>query len=484
MNNLKKNIAYNVVYQILLIILPLITAPYVSRILGVVGIGTYSYIYSIAYYFGLFGMLGISNHGSRSVALNKNDKNQVSKVFSNLYIIQFVTSLISMTIYLIFVVFFFEGNKQIAMIDLLFVLSYVLDINWFFFGMEQFKITVTRNIIIKISTVVLTFLFVKSSSDLWLYTFILASGALINQLYLWLKIKKFVFFIKPDIKTIKSNIKPMFILFIPVIAYSIYKVMDKIMLGSMTTVMQVGLYENAEKIVSIPLGLITAFGTVMLPKISSLLSTNDLNQATFYNKISTKYFSILVFGCVFGLVGVSDILSTVYFGEDFRACAPLIKGLSFSLIFITWANIIRTQYLIPTKNDKPYVVSSIIGAGINLIFNFIFIPKLGAAGALIGTLLAEFSVFAVQLLCVKNQFPMIKYLKDSWMYMFMGITMCFIVRLIGNRMGENIVSLASQVFVGMLFYGLGCVLLLIIQRDQLVIGYVKKISNNIKVLSK
>ena len=475
MPSLKKNLIYNVVYQILVIILPLITAPYISRVLGVNGIGTYSYVYSIAYYFGLCGMLGISNQGSRCIALSKYDRDKVSQEFADLYCIQFVTSAIAILCYGVFVIFFFSGNKFIAFIDALFVMSYLLDINWLFFGMEQFKITVTRNIIIKILTVCCIFAFVKKSSDLWLYTLIMALGSFLSQLYLWIQIRKFIDVKIPIWTNVKKNIKPVLILFIPVAAYSIYKVMDKIMLGTLTTVTQVGYYENAEKIINIPTGFITAFGTVMLPRISTLISKGDNSQIRKYNKISFRYFTILVCAAVFGLIGISDVLAPVYFGKEFIPSAPLIKGLSLTLIFMTWANIIRTQYLIPNKEDYPYLISTLCGAVINFIFNMIFIPIMGAQGALIGTVLAEISVFMVQAVLVRKEFPVFKFVLHTIPFFIFGGIMSFCVYAFGNIRDESIATLFIQVVLGATVYLVLCFVYLAVIKDEILKSIIGKI---------
>lgn len=476
MPSLKKNLIYNVIYQVLVIVLPLITAPYISRVLGADGIGTYSYIYSIAYYFGLCGMLGISNQGSRCIALSKYDRGKASQEFSNLYCIQFVTSAIALLFYIVFVSCFFPGNKLIAFIDALFVISYLLDINWLFFGMEQFKITVTRNIIIKILTVCCIFLFVKTDSDLWLYTLIMAFGSLLSQLYLWIQIRKIIDIKAPVWDEVKKNIKPVLILFIPVAAYSIYKVMDKIMLGALTTVTQVGYYENAEKIINIPVGFITAFGTVMLPRISTLVSEGDNTQIRKYNQMSFRYFTILVCAAVFGLIGISDILAPVYFGEEFIPSATLIKGLSLTLIFMTWANIIRTQYLIPNKKDKPYVISTLCGAVINFIFNMIFIPIMGAQGALIGTVLAEASVFLVQAVLVRKEFPVFSFIIQTVPFLIIGGVMAMCVHVFGNISGESIATLVLQVVLGAAVYLGLCFIYLFIVKDEILKSVMTKIT--------
>lgn len=466
MSSLKKNLAYNVAYQILVIILPLITAPYVSRVLGADGLGTYSYIFSIVTYFGLFGMLGIANHGNRSVALVRDNRQKVSEAFSNTYIIQLCTTVIALLLYFLFIYCWFSGDKTIAYIESIIVLSYVLDITWFFFGLEQFAVTVTRNAIIKIATVVAIFIFVRSREDLWIYALIMSCGMLFSQIYLWLRIRKYADFCKPSWSQVKSNIKPVLMLFIPAIAYSIYKLLDKVMLGAMSSMSQVGLFDNAEKIINIPSSLITAFGTVMMPRITVLLGTGDEHRISYLNKISVRYFTLLVVGAAFGLAGICNVLAPVYFGSEFVGSAPIIAGLGFSLIFVTWANVIRTQYLIPNKLDKPYVISSVIGALANLAVNIILIPKFAGIGAMIGTIIAEFTVFFVQLILVRRSFPMSQYLQPVLFLFPIGMIMFAVVYWIGAYMGNTIITLIIQILVGGFLYLSGSMVYLKVIHDD------------------
>ena len=466
MSSLKKNLAYNVAYQILVIILPLITAPYVSRVLGADGLGTYSYIFSIVTYFGLFGMLGIANHGNRSVALVRDNRQKVSEAFSNTYIIQLCTTVIALLLYFLFIYCWFSGDKTIAYIESIIVLSYVLDITWFFFGLEQFAVTVTRNAIIKIATVVAIFIFVRSREDLWIYALIMSCGMLFSQIYLWLRIRKYADFCKPSWSQVKSNIKPVLMLFIPAIAYSIYKLLDKVMLGAMSSMSQVGLFDNAEKIINIPSSLITAFGTVMMPRITVLLGTGDEHRISYLNKISVRYFTLLVVGAAFGLAGICNVLAPVYFGSEFVGSAPIIAGLGFSLIFVTWANVIRTQYLIPNKLDKPYVISSVIGALANLAVNIILIPKFAGIGAMIGTIIAEFTVFFVQLILVRRSFPISQYLQPVLFLFPIGMIMFAVVYWIGAYMGNTIITLIIQILVGGFLYLSGSMVYLKVIHDE------------------
>lgn len=467
MKSLQKNFLYNVLYQILLVILPLITAPYISRTLGATAVGVYSYTYSVAYYFLLIAMLGIGNHGNRSIAAVRDDRKKLNKTFSSIYSLQVITFSIAILAYAIYLVLFVKDNRLIVLLQLIYVTSGLFDIGWLFFGLEQFKLTVARNTLIKISTVVLMFVFVHKPSDLWKYTLIMSAGTLFSQAYLWLYVKKYVSFEKCSVKEITSNIKPVLILFIPVLAYSIYKVMDKIMLGNMSSYDQVGFYNNAEKIINIPMGIITALGTVMLPRMSNIVANGDKKRVDDYIRISAKLVTLLSSAIAFGLMGVSSVLAPVFFGDEFIACGEIIRLLSVTVFFIAWANVIRTQYLIPNKRDSIYLTSTMVGAILNLIINWMLIPKYQANGAAFGTIVAEFSVMLVQMVAVKNELPMRKYIMSYSPILIIGLIMAVLVDRIGIKLGVSVSTLAIQILAGGFFFCIATIAYLRISNDEM-----------------
>ena len=467
MKSLQKNFLYNVLYQILLVILPLVTAPYISRTLGATAVGVYSYTYSVAYYFLLIAMLGIGNHGNRSIAAVRDDRKKLNKTFSSIYSLQVITFSIAILAYAIYLVLFVKDNRLIVLLQLIYVTSGLFDIGSLFFGLEQFKLTVARNTLIKISTVVLMFVFVHKPSDLWKYTLIMSAGTLFSQAYLWLYVKKYVSFEKCSVKEITSNIKPVLILFIPVLAYSIYKVMDKIMLGNMSSYDQVGFYNNAEKIINIPMGIITALGTVMLPRMSNIVANGDKKRVDDYIRISAKLVTLLSSAIAFGLMGVSSVLAPVFFGDEFIACGEIIRLLSVTVFFIAWANVIRTQYLIPNKRDSIYLTSTMVGAILNLIINWMLIPKYQANGAAFGTIVAEFSVMLVQMVAVKNELPMRKYIMLYSPILIIGLTMAVLVDRIGIKLGVSISTLAIQILAGGFFFCIATIAYLRISNDEM-----------------
>lgn len=446
--DVKKNIIYNITYQILILFLPLVTTPYISRVIGVEGIGSYSYTYSIASYFILFAMLGLNNYGNRSIATVRDDKLKLSETFFNIYGLQVLTSSLMVILYLGYIYFFITESLEIAYIQLIFIISTMLDINWFFFGLEQFKLTVIRNTIIKILTVLSIFIFVKDLNDLWVYTLIMSLGTLVSQLMVWPFVKRYIVWIQPTIRGVLSHLKPNLILFIPILAISIYKIMDKIMLGSLTTTIQVGYYENSEKIINIPINIISALGVVMLPRMTNLIETGDSSSFQKYIENSLKFIMFSAFGSTIGLIAISSTFIPLFLGDEFSECIRVISLLSVTVLFISWANVIRTQYLIPRKRDAIYITSTLLGAVMNIIANLILIPSYGAVGAAIGTIFAEASVALYQTFKVRKELDITKYFKNSCIYIIPAICMYFCIISVKNVTGNTGLNLIIQIILG------------------------------------
>lgn len=472
MTNPKKNFMYNMIYQMLILIIPIITAPYLSRVIGANGVGTYSYTYSIVHYFMLITMLGVNNYGNRTIAKVRDNKETLSKNFWSIYGLQIIMGIIMLAIYIGYVLLFDNKYRIIALIQSAFIVSAMLDINWFFFGMEEFKKTITRNSFVKIGNVILIFLLVKTKTDIWKYTSIMAGMTCISQLILWGFLKGKVNFVKIKWKDIAKHIKPNLVLFIPVIAVSLYKIMDKIMLGALTTVAEVGFYENAEKIINIPLALITALGTVMLPRMSNLIAKGDKEQTEKYISKSIKFVMFLSLAMCCGLIGIGYKFAPFFFGKEFQKTGLLIMMLATTLPFVSFANVLRTQYLIPREEDKIYIKSVFLGAITNLIMNLIFIPLYGGAGACIGTITAEFAVMLYQAIAIKKELPIKYYVFDGIPFVIKASIMLVIIYPFNYLHISDFLRLVIQVGLGCIVYGL------------LNIKYILSIVNIKKILKK
>lgn len=466
--SVKKNLLFNMMYQALNMCLPLITAPYLSRVIGVNGTGVFSYYYSIAGYFVLFSMLGLNNYGNRSIAIVRDDRKKMSQVFWEIYSIQIVATVISVIAYILFTQEINSEERIVAWLNIFYVVSAAFDINWFFFGIEQFKWTSIRNALVKTISVVLILIFVKTRDDLYIYVFIMSFSIFVSQLVLWPKAISLLYWIKPTWSGIKRHIKPNLILFIPVISVSLYKMMDKVMLGIISERAQSGLYENAEKIINFPIVFVNALGTVMLPKMSNLVAKGEKMAGKRYIRDSMQFIMALAIAVSLGTAAIAENFAPVFFGEEFRECGKLIACLAPITIFISWANVVRTQYLIPNNKDKEYIYSVILGACINLFVNLMLIGRLGAMGASIGTVFAEFTVMIVQTVFSRKELEIKQYARDMVIFWISGISMFVIVYTVGKTMRECVIGIAIQVIIGIVIYGIMSLsLFYLTQRERL-----------------
>lgn len=459
---IKINLLYNFMYQVLAIAVPIIITPYTSRVLGAEGVGKYAYACSIAYYFAIFIKLGLNNYGNRTIAMAAKNKRELSRCFWNIYATQITIGVFCIFAYVLYLLRTARGDR-VTYLFIIYVFSYAVDITWFFWGMEEFRLTVLRDALIKMISTACILGFVKESTDVWKYTLILTSSLLISQLSLWPSLLKRVFIVRPSWLEIKKHIRPNLILFIPTIAVSIYKIMDKVMLGAVSGEVEVGYYESCEKILNLPMAITNALGTVMLPHMAGLYSevgnrlverAGDLIRRS--EQLAVLSSSLLCFG----IMSVAEEFVPLFYGQGFEKCIILYKVLLPSCIFLAVANVIKTQLLIPKKQDKEFIISLCAGVLMNLITNLLLIPKLASVGAAIGTLLAEAAVCIMQVCIAGKQIPILRYLKKCMPYILIGVVMFLASDHIQIKCGKGWIALAVKVLLcGMVWVGSGVVML-------------------------
>jgi O-antigen/teichoic acid export membrane protein len=467
-NKLIKNYLYNTIYQVLVLIAPLITAPYVSRILGATGIGIYSYSQSIATYFVLVGAVGTTLYGQREIAFVQNDPKRRTEVFWEIELFRIAAVLLCTMIY---VLFFCSSGEYVAVYRVLFleVLATAFDISWFFMGMENFQITVIRNTIIKLVGIVLVFILVKSPTDVPLYAACITFPILIGNVSLWFSLNKYLVSsdipFKRIINRIKRHIKPIMLLFIPQVATEVYLVLDKTMIGLLgSDIEQVGYYTQAQKIVKIVLRVVTSLGTVMLPAMASAFSRGEIEKIQKNVKLALQFTFMLSFALAFGLSAIASRFVPIFFGKGYDEVVPLIIVIAPILVIIGTSNVLGKQYLLPTMRQGAYTASVVVGAVVNFILNIILIPHYDALGASVATVAAEFAVTGVQCWCARKQLPLVKLMLPMVKYFIMSCIMFVIVNMIGDIVGKGIFSICIMVFTGVAVY----LLELVLTKDELV----------------
>lgn len=451
----KKNFIYNLSYQLLSQVLPFLTIPYVSRVLGAEDIGVYSYTYSIVHYFIIFAMMGLANYGNRTIAKVKDDKRKLAVTFKEIYYMQLLSSITMTLLYVAYLIIFDNTNQTIAIIQILHLISCIFDISWFFFGMEKFRLTTSINGVIKLLSLISIFIFVRNPGDLLSYTIILSGSTLISQVALWMFMPKDILKTKIKFSGIKKHIIPNLRLFLTTIGVMLFKIMDKTMLGIFSGMEEVGYYENAEKISQAPTTVLTALGVVMLPRMSNLYQNNDEKNAgaTLEKSISFAMFASIAMA--FGLIAIGQDFTTLFLGNGFQRSGILTQILSITIISLAWGNVLRTQYLIPKEYDKEYAISAFVGAGVNLIANLILIPRLAAIGACIGTVLAEISVVIYQTIVVHDKLPIKRYLFNTIPFLIKATIMLVATIILGMIIGEKVpltIKLITQIITATSLY--------------------------------
>lgn len=443
---------YNFFYQILLLIVPLITTPYITRVFGTDSLGEYTYSFTIANYFGIFALLGINNYGNRSIAQRRDDTQEISNTFSQIYSIQLIASFVCLIIYaMLYIVVAPKVDIVFYVINGFYIFSAVFDVNWLLFGLEKFKLTVARNLVVKIVLTVAIFIFVKTPDDIYIYAILIVMSYIVTNVCVLPYVFKITKFKLPLLDDIKKHIKPIFILFVPVIAVSIYKFMDKLMLGNMVNMSEVTIYEYSQRMTNIPAGVYGALGTVMLPKISNLIAQKDEKTANKYTVVSLMIVGFIMPAMALGLASIAPEFSLIFYGDAYEKCGIVIQTMVPMLIFISANNVIRTQVLLPYERDNVYIVALGLGAISNLVLNFILIPIYGAVGASIATVAAEATVFTYQVIKSRDLIDYKKYFIVTAIAVAHGMIMFLILRAMDLNI-NMIWMLIIRVAIGIVWY--------------------------------
>lgn len=484
-SNLGKNIAYMILYHIFNALSPLIVTPYLSRVLGSTEIGKYSYAHSLAYYFVLVANLGITIHGSRRIAEAKDNKELYDKRFSDLFWLHTFNALIVTIIYVIAVlVGMNKDNAALSFIMIFYVISSVFDVKWLFYGLENFKITVLRSIIIKIAYIILIFAFVKTRNDIKIYTFIMSFVAyFIAEASLFVMLPKYGKIHKPNFSSIKKEILPLFLLFIPSVANVLLRHFDKLMLGWMSSYDQLGMYENTDKIFLVLVTLITAVGDVIMPRISNLLASGATSKSDKLLNNALRISILVSCAFTFGIMAISKEFVPLFLGDDFLGCIQLLIWIAPTIIMLTFSALIRKQYLIPNYLERVFLTATIFSLFINIIANAVFIPKYGALGAVFGTIIAEMSVVVIQFIMIHKIFNYMPFILDLIKYCMIGIVMFTGIRLTSNINVGYFVKLLVEIVVGAFIYITVSYCVMKFTHDEL-FDVIKKLSQKIKLEEK
>ena len=453
----KKNAAYNVAYRIFSLLLPLVTAPYLSRTVGTDGVGLYTGAWTTSELFCLVAMLGLTDYGVRAITQARDDRKELDKTFSGIWQMQLIVAGITLLFWFGYVFLIAGEEKTIALHLSMMSISCLCSFDWCLMGLDQFKPIALRNTFVKIVAAICVFIFVKNIDDLWIYGFAWSLATLLGNLSCVTSLRGRVSYHRVSMKETMKHLRPCAVLFISVAAVTIYRKMDKEMVFYIAGKDQTGLYEHAEKIIYCLSGFISAIGTVMLTKVTDLQKKGETERIARNIDKSMNLVIGMVTSMAFGLAAVADRFAPLFYGEDFAYSGTLMIPLGFTLIMIGFANVIRTQVVLPQKRDYILVRSVCCGAVVNLIVNACLIPSMASMGAVIGTLAAEMTVPVVQFIFLRKELPYKQYIGYVLGYAVIGGIMLVCVRLVGSLLpANNWLNLGIMTFTGVAVFGALC----------------------------
>ncbi len=457
MKKISTNYIYNTIYQLITLIVPIILIPYLARTLTDIGSGQYSYARSYLLYFSSFALFGSVMYGSRTIS-KRRDIQYLSENFWGIVILKFITSTISILIYLAFTFIFFEEFKVLFLINGIFLFANMIDITWFFMGQSEFKIIMIRNLILKSLMIIAIFLLVHDISDVPIYAAIVVISEFISHVWMWLNVRKRIKFVKIGFNHVIKHFIDAKYFFMFTFVTQLYTTINITLIGVYTNNSQVAFFDQSAKIVNVVLVVITSLGTVMMPKISSLYGEGKIQEIY---RLLNKSINLMVFiaiPAVSGIILVADIFIPWFMSDIFNPMIIVLIIYSLKIPLAIYSNLIGTQFIIPSGDERFYLNVVIIGAAINIILNLIGLQFYGAAFSAIVTLVTEVIILVLFIHRIKTIFRyIIKNPSDQVKTFVISLSLFLVFKLglleILRRLTSNINSE---------FYSTGLLLLMVI----------------------
>ena len=472
--SIKRNYFYSATYNVLMVLTPLITAPYISRVLKADGVGAASFVASVVQYFIIFSDFGTGIHGPREISYSRDDLEKRSIVFWETFCLRLFNSVIALAVYFSMIGIFVKSYRLVFLIYAINIINTGIDVAWLFSGLEEFGKIIFRNLLVRLADIAFVFTFIKSQSDLPLYVCGYSMFTILGSIVMWRDVPAYVK--RVSLKSIRPfhDIRTILSLFLPTIATQIYTVLDKSMLGWLTEgTFENGYYEQSMKLSKITLALVTSLAGVMIPRIGYLFEKNDHERIREYMYRSYSFVWFMSAALCFGLIGISDNFVPWFFGTGYDKVAGLLKISSFLIIIIGFGSVNGGQYLIPTRRQNLFTYSVMAGAVINFTMNIFLIRMYQSYGAMFASVVAEIAVTSTEFWLIRREISVMKVLKSGVNYFIAGVIMLAVLMFMGGRLSPSAIHTFTMIFTGAAVY----MALLFVLRDKFFLEYSTKLVN-------
>ena len=471
-HSIKYNFIMNVILKISMMIFPLITFPYVSRVLGAAGNGKISFATAVISYASMLALLGIPTYGIRACAQCRDDKFKLSKVVHELMFISTISMLLVYSLLIIGVFFIpqlYTDRQLILVMSMSIVLSSI-GVEWFYQAIEQYQYITYRNIAFKILAILLMFIFVRDANDIVVYGGITVIGTVGSNFLNMLRLRKYIYVKFLRNYNLKKHIRPIFTFFLLTVTSTIYSNLDTVMVGFMKSDTEVGFYNAAVKIRSMLLSIVNALATVLLPRVAYYLKNKQRDRFIKTTQLAINAVELLAIPSVaFFIVFSKETIKVLAGGEYYPAIIPMMIILPTVLV-AGLNNITGIQILGAMGLEKYTMYSTLCGAGLDLLLNFVMIPFYGASGAAFSTLLAEILVLIIQLISIRK-YIVIKHNWGNIFKIFIASTMALLGTLMLHMKLYNLNELVILIICATSF-GMIYIVLLYLLKEHIICKYI------------
>lgn len=471
--SLKLNFIFNIIYQVVAVLSPIILTPRLSRVFGADYLGVKSYTFSIVYYFAIFGLLGLDLLGQRKIALVKDDIEARSKTFWTIFTTRFTLVFLSTALFVGYT-FLFGGDefqKVVFFCWTIYLIREMINPIWYLQGIEKYRFLSILSIISNIAYVVLSFIFINSKEQLPLYVIIFTAVPLLISLTYFPLVFKYTKFAKFTFKEMLISIKESFVYFVPTIATAIYSMVDKTMLGAFdASKVSAGLYESAEKLVKVALAISTASYTIMRTRMSYLYGKKDKEKYDEQSRIFISFSMMLCWPIMFGVIGIAKDFVPIFFGDGFEEVINLSYVFSIIVPCLTISGLLQAIYIFPHGLQKEMDIYFIIIVVVNIAMNLLLIYFFGTIGAVISSVTSE-AILATILIIRSRKVINIKHMfLCSIKYIISAAAMLGAIFLISKFVDVYIIwKVVIEFLVGVFTYYIFCLIL----QDRFVLYYTR-----------
>ncbi len=472
MGRLTRNYLYTLAYQILALIAPLLTAPYLARVLGASNLGIYSYVNSSGNIVTTLSLLGISAYGNRQAAYVRDNREELTRTFWEMMAARLILGAIGTLAYALYAL----ANREMARYFLLYypyILANFIDCSWVYVGLEDMRPAVIKNFITKVVNIAGIFLLVRRRGDVWIYILLLAATAFIANVSVYSQLPKYVGGFRgerlPPIRKerVLAHIRGSAVLFLPHVASLFYLQVDKVMLKWLTdSTAQVSFYDQAEKMINIPLSIITVMSTVMMPRLANIFKTGQKKDIEALLQQAGRLALMMTFPLMLGIFSIARQFVPWYLGSEFLPTAEAMRILAPIVLFNTLSSISGAQYFTATNQVKILMQAHVSAAVMNMIVNALLIPRYGYAGAAVATLLSSGTSVIIQYRTFTRRVDVRSFLRHGAVYAACAGAMTGGIRAVTRGMAATPLTTLLQIALGGCIY-LGCLLIL---RDEAFLG--------------